>query len=232
MTNFRPPPNSPFAWLARARRSLATFLRPPQPVQPRVLVVVEGPNDIEFLRRISAILHRDDPRMPDLADMERRACSSLHRPAALTYRPLSASLGCPAGVPSSRSRCSARHADPTSSGSDGQLTARCHAAVTSKRSLENYLHPAAILEASGFSVAYSDDEDVPELVAQRVNERHESGVRWEDLPARARKRLRFKAKRWLNSRAVEQMTPARLAARDGGGEVRAWLATIAELGGR
>lgn len=37
-----------------------------------MLVVVEGPNDIEFLRRISAILHRDDPRMPDLADMERQ----------------------------------------------------------------------------------------------------------------------------------------------------------------
>ena len=28
--------------------------------QPKVLVVVEGRNDVEFLRRISAILHRED----------------------------------------------------------------------------------------------------------------------------------------------------------------------------
>jgi hypothetical protein len=35
-------------------------------------VVIEGPNDIEFLRRISAILHREDSSLPDLADMERR----------------------------------------------------------------------------------------------------------------------------------------------------------------
>ena len=44
-----------------------------------------------------------------------------------------------------------------------------------------------------------------------------------------RRRLRYKAKKWLNTRAVEQMTAARLAERDPDGEVRAWLATIANL---
>ena len=62
----------------------------------------------------------------------------------------------------------------------------CHAAVTSKRSLENYLHPDAIFAASGFSITFSDEDDVPELVDRQVNERHESGVSWDDLPARAR----------------------------------------------
>jgi hypothetical protein len=70
---------------------------------------------------------------------------------------------------------------------------------------------------------------VPELVARQVNEAHESGVSWDDLTARARKRLCYRAKKWLNTRAAEQMTAARLAERDGG-EVRAWLATIAGLG--
>ncbi len=50
--------------------------------------------------------------------------------------------------------------------------------------------------------------------------------------ARARKRLRYKAKWWLNMRAAEQMTPLRLAARDAGGEIRAWLASIAGLSTR
>ena len=66
----------------------------------------------------------------------------------------------------------------------------------------------------------------------QANERHEPDVRWDELSARARKRLRYKAKKWLNSRAVEQMTAARLAERDPDGEVRSWLATIAKLGGR
>ncbi len=233
MTNPESPSLRPLTWLARAQRSLTAFLRPPSLTQPQVLVVVEGPNDIEFLRRISAILHRDDPRMPDLADMEREGL--------LVFAPtggvdLSTAFRF-AGLSLPEFHLLDRDVPPATQtrhqvAAMVNSRARCHAAATSKRSLENFLHPAAILEASGFSVAYSDDEDVPELVAQRVNERHESGVRWEDLPARARKRLRFKAKRWLNSRAVEQMTPARLAARDGGGEVRAWLATIAELGGR
>ena len=45
---------------------------PHPPSSAQVLVVVEGPNDIEFLRRIGALLHREDPSLPDLADMERR----------------------------------------------------------------------------------------------------------------------------------------------------------------
>jgi hypothetical protein len=47
-----------------------------------------------------------------------------------------------------------------------------------------------------------------------------------------RKRLRDKAKKWLNTRAVEQMTVARLAERDSSGEIRSWLATIAKLSER
>ena len=102
----------------------------------------------------------------------------------------------------------------------------------SKRSLENDLHPAAIFEASGIQVAFSDDDNVAELVARHANVSHASGISWDELPAQRRKRLCYKAKRWLNSRAVEQMTPARLAERDPDGEVRSWLATIAKLGGR
>ena len=44
----------------------------PSPQQPRVLVVVEGPFDIEFLRRISTILAAGLADVPDLADLESR----------------------------------------------------------------------------------------------------------------------------------------------------------------
>ena len=126
-------------------------------------------------------------------------------------------------------RYAARHADPPPDRGDGQSRAGCRAAITSKRSLDSYLHPAAIFEASGFSIAFSDDDDVPDLVARQSNERHEPAVAWEELTHRARKRLRYKAKRWLNTRAVEQMTAARLAERDPDGEVRSWLRRLRAL---
>ena len=53
------------------------FSRPP-PIWPilndtkkvRLLMVVEGHNDVYFFRRISGMLHRDDKSLPDLASME------------------------------------------------------------------------------------------------------------------------------------------------------------------
>ncbi|MGA2257516.1 MAG: hypothetical protein ABSG53_22885, partial [Thermoguttaceae bacterium] len=72
----------------------------------------------------------------------------------------------------------------------------------------------------------------PGLIAQHANQHHESGDVWNEIPVRARKRLRHKARKWLNTRAVEQMTATRLAERDASGEVRGWLATIAKLGRR
>ena len=48
---------------------------PPDPkrdTKPNILLVVEGIHDVEFLRRISHMLHADDPHTPDLSAMERR----------------------------------------------------------------------------------------------------------------------------------------------------------------
>jgi hypothetical protein len=49
------------------------------------------------------------------------------------------------------------------------------------------------------------------------------------LPGRARKRFRDRAKHWLNTSAVERMTPERHAARDPDGEIPRWLRATAEL---
>jgi len=195
--------------------------------------VLEGPNDIEFLRRISAILHRDDPTVPDLGDMERQR-SLVFVPAgsvelSTAYR--FASLALPEFHLLDRDV-------PPATQTREQLAAMinsrpdCRAVITAKRSMESYLHVDAILEASGISIAFSDDDSLPELVARQANERHEQAVCWEELSMRARKRLRYKAKKWLNTLAADRMTPARLAERDPSGELRSWLATIASLSGR
>jgi hypothetical protein len=179
------------------------------------------------------MLHRDSARLPDLADMERqgRVVFAPTGGVDLSTRFRYAGLALP------EFHLLDRDIPPVTQ-TRHQIAAmvnsrsRGRAAITSKRSLENYLHPAAIFEASGFTVAFSDEDDVPELVARQANERHEPGVFWDDLSARARRWLHYKAKRWLNTRAVERMTPARLAERDPHGEICSWLATMAALSGR
>ncbi|MGO9115288.1 MAG: ATP-dependent endonuclease [Thermoguttaceae bacterium] len=218
--------------LAAAIGRLRAFLRrgTRRAARSQVLVVVEGPNDVEFLRRISAILHRDDPSLPDLADMERRR--------ELIFAPtggVDLSTGFRfAGLNLPEFHLLDRDLPPVTQ-TRYQVAAmvnsrsRCRAAVTSKRSVENYLHSDSIFEVSGIKVAFSDEDDLPGLIARQANQHHESEVAWDGLSVRARKRLRYKTKRWLNTRGVEKMTAARLAERDTSGEVRGWLVTIANL---
>jgi len=70
-------PGRAVAQLLRTVRLLKSLLktdriRPAPLPRPKIFVMVEGPHDIEFLRRISAMLHTKSPTLPDLADMERR----------------------------------------------------------------------------------------------------------------------------------------------------------------
>jgi hypothetical protein len=96
--------------------------------------------------------------------------------------------------------------------------------------MENYLHPVAVREACGVDVAFGDFDDVP-AIAAIAQLRQADGRTWKALSHRARRRLRHKAKKWLNRQAVDQMTPALLAERDPHGEVLGWLTTIADLAG-
>ena len=102
--------------------------------------------------------------------------------------------------------------------------------LTSKRAMENYLHSEAIREASGLRVSFGDLDDVAELAARASLEPGDSSC-WESLSKRSRRRLRDKAKKWLNREAADCMTPERLSERDPDDEVIGWLRTIAELVG-
>ena len=95
--------------------------------------------------------------------------------------------------------------------------------------MENYLHPAAIREASGLDIAFGDDDSVANLIARQDYARAYPGEVWEELPRRKQTRRRNRVKRWLNRAAVEQMTPQRLAERDPQGDVRSWLVAMLRL---
>lgn len=193
-----------------------------------VLVVVEGPNDIEFLRRISRILHLDDVTIPDLNLMEELGrlifvpfgggCLHYwsHRLGPLAWPEFH--LYDREVPPETKLRKQAARAV------NGRVG--CRAAITSKRSLENYLSPSAIEDAKGIRIEFSDFDSVAEVAARACLPSH---CKWDQLSHRAQRRLRNRAKKWLNTTAVDRMTPARLAEQDPPGELTIWLRTIASL---
>jgi hypothetical protein len=194
-----------------------------------VLAVVEGKHDIEFLKRISRLLHGQDEHLPDLGALETEA--------RLVFIPTGGELQAwatrLAALPEPQFFLIDREAAPTSTEREAlartlnQQAGRV-AHLTSKRASENYLHSAAVLEATGMVVEFDDVSNVPDLLASKVATLA-SATAWTELSRRGRTRLRNRLKRVLNTSAAERMTVARLTERDPGGEVAGWLQAIASL---
>ena len=196
----------------------------------RLLVILEGGYDVSFLKRISSILHADDPQMPDLRSLE-QAGTIVFIPVGgsnfIYWTDRLSGLGIQEFFildreisPLTEERLQAADIVNSRNG--------CRAVLTGKRAAENYIHPEALREARGLELHFGDDDDVPQLVARELLEQA-GGPDWSALPSRSRRRLKDRAKRWLNTDAVSRMTPERLAARDPHGDVRSWLTAIAEM---
>lgn len=198
---------------------------------PRLLIVVEGKHDVEFLKRISTVLQAERPDLPDLAAIERQGAVVFIPSGGGDFRPWLLRLA-PFGC--AEFHLYDREVPPVSAereqwAAQVNLRPRCRAFVTGQRSLENYLHPEAIYEARGLNLAYSATDDVAELAARSVFAPSEELPSWDRLSRRARRRHRDRAKSWLNTAAVERMNVERLAESDPAGEVVRWLTTIAVL---
>ena len=196
-----------------------------------LLIVVEGQHDIEFLGRISRILHTQDPSMPDLRVWEKQHRVLFIPSGGGDFRPWLTRLsilGCPEfhlydreTLPATLIRQQWVDAVNRRQG--------CRAVLTNKRSLENYLHPFALFLSRGVHVNFGDFDDVAETVAHE-HLRTRNAPCWDQLSRRARRRLRDRQKRWLNCEAVEHMTAELLSESDPQNEVRSWLQLIADLG--
>ena len=140
-----------------------------------LLIALEGVNDIAFMRSVSTILHRHDANLPDFTELETQKkvlflpigggnvkdwmqrFASLHRPEFHLYD---------------------RELEPVTS--ERRLIVKainqrpnCHAVLTTKRALENYLHPSTITQACGLDITFNDETDVPNLLARHLYARKE-----------------------------------------------------------
>ncbi len=111
----------------------------------------------------------------------------------------------------------------------------CSAVATTKREMENYLHPQAIRQAyqnNGIEIQIADNfadfDDVPRLVAQAV---HESTAEeaWDTLSQEGQREKEKRAKRLLNHNALKCMSVELLAECDQDGELRGWLNNISQI---
>jgi hypothetical protein len=196
----------------------------------RVLVVVEGTHDIKFLRRISALLHSAHPALPDLAAMEHNK--------ELIFLPISghpqawirrlSPLNLPEFHLYDREQSPVTEQRLETVDRINQRS-RCRGMLTQKRSLENYLHPHSIQVITNVPLEFDDHACVATLAAQQVFESSHGKSTWQRLTRRARVRLTNRAKHWLNTSAVEQMTVSLLQERDPDGEIISWLETIRQL---
>lgn len=194
-----------------------------------LLIVVEGINDVHFLKTISAMLHWHHADCIDLGQLEaeRKALflpiggSNLkewaQRIASLHKREFH--LYDREQEPETTER---RHVIEAINQRPG-----CSARLTGKRAMENYLHPSAILEACDIELHITDDTDVTHLLAHQLLASRGRPL-WHQLPSKSQRRLNEKVKKLLNIKAVASMTPELLAERDGNNEVIAWLQTIHE----
>ena len=152
----------------------------------KVLVCVEGRNDVSFLKHVSKMLHANDPTLPDLSKDEKiafcplggsslydwvqnRYLRELNRPEIHLY---DRGTDTPPQYGAAAAEVNAR--------GDGS-----YACLTGKREMENYLYSEAIREARhNIHVIVEDHNSVPELVAEAVhNGALGAGTLWLNLEA-------------------------------------------------
>ncbi|MGS0568147.1 ATP-binding protein [Vibrio alginolyticus] len=198
----------------------------------RVFVGVEGPNDIEYLKRMSAILA---PTEADIADFAEAECAG-----KIVFIPMGGSTlelwtSRLEGLDLPEVHILDRDIEPPARAKYQDAADRVNARgqrsfITNAREMENYIHYEAINEAFELSLKnnYSDFDDVPTLVAMAVHEASESTREWHEINDKKRGQKESKVKKKLNREAINCMTPSRLTQVDHADEVRSWLREISQ----
>ncbi|MEW6185464.1 MAG: ATP-binding protein [Thermodesulfobacteriota bacterium] len=176
----------------------------------RVLICVEGANDIRFLRHISRTLNASDPNIPDLSRNPNFAIipmrggnlrdvvnlhlfKNFHKPEFHIYD-------------RDDNNTYEEQALEVNNRGDGSK-----AVQTSKRTMENYIHSAAISRITGQTIEVMDDNDLVACLCGKLG------------------RKKSEVKAILCDEVAPEMTADEISERDSRGEIRSWLKEIASL---
>ena len=195
----------------------------------KVFFGVEGKHDISFLKNISAILSAVETDIPNLASMEASG--------ELVFIPLGGSsielwINRLQGFNRPEFYLTDRDNPPPQQPKyQNYLTAwaarGCTAWVTSKRELENYIHPSLIVAIQPtYAGTGADFEDVPLLLAEATHTATLGTQPWAAITHEKQKNKSSAAKKRLNNEVAKKMTPALLTESDPAGEIRQWLRAI------
>lgn len=188
----------------------------------KVLVCVEGPHDLQFLRRISSLLRAEDDSVIDMFVDPRVALVVLGGSTLKEWvnQHYLKNVGLPEVHIYDRDELKngkykyQDDKDAVNARGDGSI-----GFLTAKREMENYLHIDAISEALqpvvgfNFTFALSDDCDVETEIKTLLNGQG--------------KIQRRSIKHWLNEDAASRMNIDRLKERNGYDEIKGWFTEIA-----
>ncbi|MFN3727705.1 MAG: ATP-binding protein [Allosphingosinicella sp.] len=104
--------------------------------------------------------------------------------------------------------------------------------LTTRREMENYLHPACIAAeyhpTYDVTLNFTEWCDVPALVAACVHDASDPPSRWAELEPEKQEEKASRAKKRLNNGAAARMTLEQLREMDADGEVLGWFQAITE----
>jgi predicted ATP-dependent endonuclease of OLD family len=199
----------------------------------KLFIGVEGINDIDFLKGISQILAAAGEDILDLGQLEEDGVI-IFIPCGGTNLALWANRLADLNRP--EFHLFDRDSEPPNTSkyqaTVDEINARddCTACLTTRKEMENYLHPLAIKsEAPDFPNAIAEFDDVPFIFAQVVHAASDSDTPWGELDEKKQKKKMSNAKRRLNSASVRAMTPELLTEADPADEVRGWFRQISLL---
>ncbi|MFN4247185.1 MAG: ATP-binding protein [Flavipsychrobacter sp.] len=199
----------------------------PSPVQPRLLVCVEGPNDVVFLKNISSIIHPQRQDLPNLMIDERVAIFPLGGATLkdwVNHDYLSA-----LAIPQFHLYDLDDHVNPPYAAQVAQINARGGnniAMLTRKRETENYIHHECVNQIYQTQLqAFGDMEDVPEIIARAVHNLASPNP-WDELDKDLKKKKMTMVKRRINAQATLDMSIQLLEQSDPNNDIIGWLEII------
>lgn len=193
----------------------------------RVVVCVEGPNDVACIRRLMALAASASGQVDPSAD--RRV---LFLPAggsslkAWVNEHYLEALGLAEVHVYDRDDAEPRYGEQVKA-VNNRADSSC-AFSTERRELENYLHPSAISSVLDVDVVVDSMTDVPIEVAKSVRAKDPNAKQWDELTDADRRRKENQVKRQLNGPVAEAMTAQLLEELGVLDEVLTWVCAVSD----